>query len=139
MTSDQPEVIRVDRQALEAMANGERFVQHFLDRDSGGKHCEIGIVRTPPGDGSPSGYHIHDFDQFVYVLEGVLTIEMEHQTIHAGPDTFVVHKAHVPHLVRNDGDTPVIHLAFNEPTPTPGTARAKPWPDDPSRFITRKD
>ncbi len=139
MSAKSGTVRRVDRQALEGMGKGERFVQHFLERDGSGKHCEIGIVRTPPGDGSPSGYHIHDFDQFVYVLEGTLTIEMDGETIHASPDTFVIHRAHVPHLVRNDSGGPTIHLAFNEPTPTPGTDRAKPWPGDPTRFITRAD
>jgi quercetin dioxygenase-like cupin family protein len=131
-------VIQVDRGTLEAMAKGERFTQHFLDRHSGGKHCEIAVIRTPPGEGSPSGYHIHDFDQFMYILSGVLTFEIEGETFTAGPDTFVIHRAGVPHLNRNDSDEATLHLAFNEPTPTPGTARAKPWPVDPSRFIWRE-
>ena len=137
MTTENINVIQVDRGALEAMAKGERFVQHFLDRNSGGKHCEAGIVRTPPGDGSPSGYHIHDFDQFMYVLEGILTFEIDGEVFTAGPDSFVIHRAGVPHLNRNDSDEPTLHIAINAPTPTPGTERAKPWPGDPSRFIWR--
>jgi quercetin dioxygenase-like cupin family protein len=137
MTTLNANVIQVDRAALADMGKDERFSQHFLDRNSGGKHCEIGIVRTPPGEGSPSGLHIHDFDQFMYVLEGEVTFEVAGEVFIAGPDTFVVHRAGVPHLNRNDSDRPTLHIAFNEPTTAPGTARAKPWPGDPSRYIAR--
>jgi quercetin dioxygenase-like cupin family protein len=43
----------------------------------------VAYIRTPPGKGSASGVHQHDFEQYYYILQGTLTLEIGGETIDA--------------------------------------------------------
>ena len=119
-------VRRVDRQALAAVGDGERFSQALLDQAAGATTCTINYIKTPAGSGSPAGLHTHDVDQIFYILEGTMSIEIEGQQYDAEPGTLVFFPKGVPHRNWNGGSTPTVHLAFNTPMPDPNVPFAKP-------------
>jgi mannose-6-phosphate isomerase-like protein (cupin superfamily) len=80
----------------------------------------VGIVE--PGGSGPDT-HVHHFDQFYYVLDGTLTVEVGFDRFTAGPHTLVVLPAGVPHRQWNEGAEPERHLTLLVPEPLPG----EPW------------
>ena len=104
----------------------ERVTQALLDHDSGATTCSVNCIKTPPGDGSPAGMHIHVVDQLFYILRGTMSLEIEGQRYTAGPGSLVVFPAGVPHRNWNGGTEPTIHLAFNTPLPSPDEPFARP-------------
>lgn len=108
---------RVDQAALRAST--ERFTQRLLDRSSGATSCSVSAIKTPPRSGSPEGLHTHAVDQIFYVLEGVMSIEVEGKAYEAGPGTLVVFPAGVPHRNWNAGDEATVHLSITAPLPDP--------------------
>jgi mannose-6-phosphate isomerase-like protein (cupin superfamily) len=75
-----------------------------------------------PGKGGP-GTHIHEFDQYYFVLEGALTIEVALERYTVGSNTLVILPAGVPHRQYNDGDVVEKHLTLLAPPPEDG----RPW------------
>jgi quercetin dioxygenase-like cupin family protein len=108
-------VRKVDFAALDASAT--RFTQPLLDREAAS--CQINCIKTPAGDGSPAGLHIHAVDQAFYVMSGVMSLEIEGKQYEAGPGTLVFFPAGVPHRNWNAGSAPTVHLAINTPAPDP--------------------
>jgi mannose-6-phosphate isomerase-like protein (cupin superfamily) len=94
-------------------------IARLLQRSDGSAHMALYVGQVEPGSAGP-GTHIHDFDQFYYVLEGELTVEVALQQFIAGPDDLVVLPAGVPHRQWNDGDVPERHLTLLVPEPEPG-------------------
>src|ERR1051325_1425082 len=119
-------VRKVDDAALAAQGLDERFSQWLLDHNSGGKHCSINWIRTPAGGGSPAGMDTHAVDQIFYILDGIMSLEIEGKEYTAGPGSLVVFPAGVPHRNWNGGTEPTIHLAFNAPLPDPSVPFAQP-------------
>ena len=107
----------VDFAALDASA--KRFTQPLLDRDSGATSCSINCIKTPAGDGSPAGRHIHAVDQVFYILSGTMSLEIAGKEYQAGPGSMVVFPAGVPHRNWNAGAEPTVHLALQGPQPAP--------------------
>lgn len=107
----------VDFAALEA--SQKRLSQSLLDHDSGATSCSINCIKTPAGDGSPAGLHVHDVDQVFYILSGTMSLEIEGKEYQAGPGTLVVFPKGVPHRNWNAGTEPTVHLAINVPLPDP--------------------
>ena len=114
----------VDFAALRASA--DRHTQRLLDRVSGGTTCQITCVKTPPRSGSPEGLHTHEVDQIFYVLEGVMSIEVEGRTREAGPGSLIVFPAGVPHRNWNAGHEATVHLSIAAPLPREGAPFATP-------------
>lgn len=89
------------------------------------KTTSIFVSRVEPGAGN-SRMHLHRFDQYYYVTEGTLGVDIGLDSHEVGPDTLVVIPAGVPHRNRAVGDSLESHLTLNVPAPAmPST------PDDP--------
>ena len=116
----------IDGAALAAARPDERFSQWLLDHDSGGKHCSINWIRTPPGGGSPAGNHTHVVDQIFYILSGTMSVEIEGKQYDVPPGSLVIFPAGVPHRNWNGGSEPTVHLAVNAPLPDPKEPFARP-------------
>jgi mannose-6-phosphate isomerase-like protein (cupin superfamily) len=94
----------------------------LLQRSDGSEEMSLYLGRVEPGAAGPST-HVHNFDQFYYVLEGELTVELATQRFVAGPDDLVILPAGVPHRQWNEGSAPERHLTLLVPEPLPG----EPW------------
>ena len=80
------------------------------------------VATVDAGAGGP-GLHVHEFDQFYYVLEGTMSIEAGLASFTAGPHTLVVLPAGVPHRQWNAGLERERHLTLIAPEPPAGV----PW------------
>lgn len=114
----------VDLEALRASA--DRTVQRLLDRTSGATSCTVSVIKTPPRSGSPEGLHTHTVDQIFYVLDGVMSIEVEGRTYEARPGSLVVFPAGVAHRNWNAGSAATVHLSITAPLPDPSVPFATP-------------
>jgi len=78
------------------------------------------LFRMGPGGAGP-GTHIHEFDQYYMVLEGVLQVEvaLERHEVPAG--SLVILPAGVPHRQWNGGQEPETHIALISPAPREGS------------------
>ena len=64
----------------------------------------FGDARIPPGSPGP-GRHVHSReDEAIYVVEGVLTVEVGDRRFEAGPETLVWLPRNVPHVFANLSD-----------------------------------
>ena len=79
----------------------------------------INLGFMAPGDKGP-GTHIHEFDQYYFVLEGVLQIEVALERHEAPAGSLVLLPAGVPHRQWNDGPGVERHLAVQSPAPREG-------------------
>jgi mannose-6-phosphate isomerase-like protein (cupin superfamily) len=82
-------------------------------------HVSMYVGEVAPGAGGP-GTHIHAFDQFYFVLSGVLSVEVGFDRFDAGPGTLVTLPAGVPHRQWNEGGATERHLALLVPNPEEG-------------------
>ncbi|MGW5635011.1 cupin domain-containing protein [Streptomyces sp. NPDC003832] len=94
----------------------------LADPASGSSHIAINYAELSPKKGGPD-MHIHEFDQYYFVLEGELTVEVALQKHTVGPDTLVILPAGVPHRQYNAGDVLEKHLTLLAPPPEDG----RPW------------
>jgi mannose-6-phosphate isomerase-like protein (cupin superfamily) len=97
-------------------------MQKLLQRADGSEHVTLYVGEVAPGGAGPST-HVHEFDQFYYVLEGELTLEVALQRHTAGPHTLVVLPAGVPHRQWNEGPERERHITLIAPEP----AGDGPW------------
>jgi mannose-6-phosphate isomerase-like protein (cupin superfamily) len=97
-------------------------IQKLLEARDGSPSMTLYVATVAPGAAGP-GLHIHDFDQFYYVLEGTMSIEVGLRQLTANPHTLVVLPAGVPHRQWNEGPAPERHLTLIAPEPMPGL----PW------------
>jgi quercetin dioxygenase-like cupin family protein len=79
----------------------------------------VNLLQSEPG-GSGPGLHIHEFDQYYFVLEGVLEIQVALQRHTAGAGDLVVLPAGVPHRQWNGSSHRERHLAVLAPALKPG-------------------
>ena len=119
-------VRKVDFAAIEKSSPDKRWTQNLLDLTSGAKNCTINCIKTPVGEGSPAGMHIHDVDQIFYILKGTMSIEIEGRHYDCSPGSLIIFPAGVPHRNWNGGCEPTLHLAFNTPLPDPNIPFARP-------------
>ncbi len=107
---------KVDRSAF----RGDKFAVQFLaNRASNSNHVAINVAEVQPNAGGPS-YHIHAFDQFYYVLDGGMTIDIGLTQYQAGTHTLVVLPAGVVHQNRNSGTVLERHITILAPYPADG-------------------
>jgi mannose-6-phosphate isomerase-like protein (cupin superfamily) len=65
----------------------------------------------------PASWHIHDFDQLYWILEGTLSVEIAGERHDVTSGHLVVLHAGVPHRNWNEAGTTERHLAFLVPPP----------------------
>lgn len=69
----------------------------------------------PPGTHVPTHHHTTQ-EEFVYVLEGVMTCVLDGETCEAGPGTMLTIPRLVPHSLHNHTDQPVKAVGMVSPT-----------------------
>lgn len=94
----------------------------LADPATGSTNVTISYAEVDAGRGGPDT-HIHEFDQYYFVLDGELTIEVALEEHTVGPDTLVILPAGVPHRQYNASAAMERHLAILAPPPEDG----RPW------------
>lgn len=120
-SSKVPCVTRIDRSRLVPLMPGVHY-QTLLDADSGSDSAQVYYVETDAQAGRKH-LHVHDIDQYYFVISGELTVDLGLQQHVVGARTLAMLPAGVPHRVWNAGPELERHLAFD----TPGPARGRPW------------
>ncbi|MGY6653575.1 cupin domain-containing protein [Amycolatopsis sp. TRM77291] len=92
----------------------------LADRETGSGRVSFRLATVEP-DSPGTPWHIHDFDQFYFILDGVLDIDIADRHYQAVKHDLVVLPAGVPHRNRNAGPGPESHLVLLVPEPLPGT------------------
>jgi len=106
------------RRLDESLFDASRFSAVALaDRTTGSRSCRINAVQVPPGKDTP--LHLHTFDQFYYILSGAMQLQIGREMFTAGPNTYVLLPAGVPHRNWNDGPNMERHLAVLVPEMLP--------------------
>lgn len=93
--------------------------QSLIDRKSGSSGFRLNMVRADPGKGSPD-YHIHAFDQFYFILEGEMNVDIGRRRERASRFSLVHLPAGVVHRNFNAGPEVERHLSFLVPEPADG-------------------
>jgi mannose-6-phosphate isomerase-like protein (cupin superfamily) len=114
---------------IDTLPRDRRVNEPLIDPGSGVTGASVGLVVTPPGEGSPAGLHTHAFDQIFYIVSGTMTVVIDGSAYEPDAGTLVVFPAGVPHRNWNAGTEPTVHLAINAPFPDPGVPFARPVPD----------
>lgn len=105
-------------------AKAGRFNQRLLDRSNSRiMSCAVNYVRNPPFGGTPGGEHVHDYDQFMFLISGKMMVSIAGETHEVGPGTLMIYPAGVPHHFWNL-DEETIHIAIMAPAPDPEKPRA---------------
>jgi mannose-6-phosphate isomerase-like protein (cupin superfamily) len=106
-------------------ADRARFLQRLVDRSNSDiTSCCVNYVRTPPRGGTPGGEHVHDYDQFMFLISGRMMVKIAGETHAVGPGTLMIFPAQVPHHFWNL-DEETIHLTIMAPAPDPDKPRAR--------------
>lgn len=104
---------------IERMRGGtEQFRQSLHDRDDGATASKVYCVSLPPGISS-EGLHTHEVEQSFYVIEGILSVEIDGQEYEASPGTLVVTPAGTPHRNWNAGSVRTTFLGIMGLVPSP--------------------
>jgi mannose-6-phosphate isomerase-like protein (cupin superfamily) len=98
-------------------------MQRLLRRADASDHMSLYIGSVAPGAGGPNT-HVHAFDQFYFVLDGTMSVEVGLERYTADPFTLVVLPAGVPHRQFNEGAATERHITLLAPEPTD---RETPW------------
>jgi mannose-6-phosphate isomerase-like protein (cupin superfamily) len=98
-------------------------VDWLVNRAKGATNAAIYCAEVPPHKGGPP-LHVHDFDQFYFILEGELNVEIGLSQYTVGSKNLVVLPARVPHRQWNEGDVPERHLTIIAPEPL---TMDEPW------------
>ena len=108
-------------------------VNWLLRRETGSANCAVSVHRTAPGSSGPP-LHVHEFDQYYFILEGTMTVEVAGKTLEANKHEVVLLPAGVPHTQANKSGAPESHLTIVAPEPTVDT---KFW-DTPVDFVLKE-
>lgn len=120
-----------DRPYVVASPDGRSHDRPFtmtwlLNRAIGSEHAGIYVADMAPGASGPTT-HVHDFDQFYFVLDGSLHVEVGLQHHVVEPGTLVVLPSGVPHRQWNPADVPERHLAVLVPEPEQPNSPEHRW------------
>lgn len=106
-------------------ANGDKFLQRLLDRSNSEiTSCAVNYVRTPVNGGTSGGEHVHEFDQFMFLISGRMMVKIDGEIYQVGPGTLMIYPAGIPHHFWNP-DEETIHLTVMAPAPH-GPRSSKP-------------
>ena len=89
-------------------------------RGSGCGSLSLRVNEIEPGH-EPLPWHIHDFDQFYFILDGQMQVEVASERFVASPLDLVALPAGVPHRNWNAGPGVERHLAMLVPEPEAGS------------------
>lgn len=90
----------------------------LADPSSGSDNAYLYYAELLPQKNDPTT-HIHEFDQYYFVLEGELTVEVALQKHVAKAETLIVLPAGVPYRYQNTGEAVAKHLSILVPPPGP--------------------
>lgn len=101
----------------------------------------FGEARLEPGAQAP-GLHVHSReDESIYVIDGVMTVELDGERVNLHPGDFLVLPRGIPHRFGNLTDEPVRALGVVAPTGIEGYFKAQAeylstlsGPPDPARL-----
>lgn len=106
------------------LADKARFNQRLLDRSNSDiMSCAVNYVRTPPNGGTPGGEHVHDYDQFMFLISGRMMVKIDGETYPVSPGTLMIFPAGIAHHFWNLEEE-TIHLTIMAPAPDPQKPRA---------------
>lgn len=96
------------------------FEYSFLaSRALGSEGIAVNIARVSPGHQGPD-YHIHTFDQFYFLLQGRLAVDIGFHRYEVSAPSLVILPAGIVHRQRNEGSSVEEHLAILCPEPPDG-------------------
>ena len=98
----------------EAFVRGSFSRQVLAGIETGVSSVRIFAAVVPAGTAGPA-LHQHRYDQFYFVLQGQLSVEIDGQTLVAKPNTLVSLPRGVPHRQWNDGPDDEMQLAIESP------------------------
>jgi quercetin dioxygenase-like cupin family protein len=77
------------------------------------QNSEVTMLKITLPPGKTTGWHVHDYPVFAYVLQGTLTVEYEnHTTMIFQENSSFAEVVHTTHRGTNKGDKDLILLAF---------------------------
>lgn len=85
-------------------------------QEHGSAHIDIDVIQVAAGGEGPA-LHAHPFDQFYYVIEGELTVQIGFETYQAGPHCLVIVPAGMPHRQWNAGSESVHQVMLSVANP----------------------
>jgi quercetin dioxygenase-like cupin family protein len=99
-------------ETVQLLALGVRFL---IDGErTGGAFCLVEHPLAPRGLGAPVHTHANE-DEYTFVLEGKVGIQLGDEVLEAGPGDLVFKPRGVPHAFWNAGDEPVRLLEIISP------------------------
>ncbi len=109
-------------------STGRLFTMRWLvNRATGSEHAGVYRAEMAPGAAGPTT-HVHEFDQFYFVLDGALEVEVGLQHHVVAPNTLVVLPSQVPHRQWNAStDRTEEHLAILVPEPERPSSADHRW------------
>ncbi len=108
-----------------------QFHSQWVGTDENGiDGCYLIVTRVPPGTGTPA-VHTHQGDQFYFILQGEMNLQLADQVLRAKAGDLVFIPCAVPHKNFNSTDEDEIHFEFIVPGALPGLARTyrTQWPE----------
>jgi mannose-6-phosphate isomerase-like protein (cupin superfamily) len=122
-----PQIIPVDF----SLFKPDEFHSQWVGTDENGVNgCFLVVTRVPPGTGT-SAVHTHLGDQFYFIFDGDMNLQLADQVLKATKDDLVYIPTAVPHKNFNSSDRDEIHWEFIVPGAFPGLARSyrAQWPE----------
>ena len=98
----------------------------LVNRSTGSEHAGVYRAGMAPGASGPTT-HVHEFDQFYFILDGALDVEVGLERHTVEPNTLVVLPAGVPHRQWNGSDEGEQHLAILVPEPEQPSSPDNRW------------
>jgi quercetin dioxygenase-like cupin family protein len=106
--------------------DGGMTLTPLVGRDQGSNSALIYLATLPTGAAGPE-LHIHEFDQFYLVLDGLLGVQIGLEEYTIGPRHIAILPAGVPHRQWNAGEAVERHLTILTPPPEHLPTDDKPW------------
>jgi mannose-6-phosphate isomerase-like protein (cupin superfamily) len=105
------------QEADPAKLTGRDFgLDWLVNRARGATHAAVYLAEVPPGKAGPP-LHVHQFDQFYFVLQGTLSVMIGTQRYDVPPGHLAVLPTQVPHRQWNEQDETELHLTIIVPEP----------------------
>ena len=89
----------------------------YVDRAMGSVHMGVGVCFLDANGRVES--HVHSFEESFYILEGTVTVQIDHKSSVLGPGNFALIPTGTVHSFRNHGDHPARWLEMHAPQPRP--------------------
>ncbi len=100
------------------LSQGRGLAGWLAGQSTGSKHAALREDEVQPGSGDSSP-HFDPFDQFYFVIEGTMTVELGSQRLQAGVNTLVLIPAGMVHRSWNDGPGVERHITILIPEREP--------------------